>query len=444
MQRRLYAHHDYFGNVIPSTWFVIASLLGTFVFYRKSLAAAVDALHRFVQPLGEPTTGVDVLIAVVLAIASFNIIYVVGQLLNGVAAVVLDRLIVKKLLNYPFTLYEMKWRQRAENKTDAMLLREAMLGATYFVFCVNLIPVFFFEAALVAFGRMNPYAGSWVQKHPVFTLILSFLLVVAHFGIPSVRKAREICGRGEDAKNHRFELVIWHAVIISFFAIIIGATIALVGVTEIVLLLPFANLVLGYIDRKMLLTHGPNYKTAATHHVFVYIRRTFLNASYLAAKIVGYSASPDAELIGHALAKARYGSKANDFYWMCQLRLENEAPRSYDTAYHGMAMYTMNRNLCNATAFIAVISVVAFYVQWPDGYRYSPLVWITALCVLTYMFFIRYLYLFSGSYCKYVVRAAAFMANREPSTIVERPKEDLLTLRSTGNVKSSDKHSSLP
>jgi len=421
VQRRLYAHHDYFGNVIPSTWFVIASLLGAFIFYRRSLALWVNAIHRFVQPLGEPTTGVDVLIAVVLAIASFNIIYVVGQLLNGVAAVVLDRWIVKKLLRYPFTLYEMKYQKRSDKKTDSIVLREAMLDASYAVFCVNLIPVVFFELALVAFGRVNPYPGSWVQGHPLLTIGLSLLLVLAHFGIPSYRKARETCGGDDEAATNRWELVIGHWTLVVFFSSIVGAVIAFAGITEIVLILPVVNAVVAAGDRKMLLKYGSPYKKPAMRHLFVYIRRTFVNASYLAAKAVGYGTLPDADLIGRALSDARYDSKANDFYWMCQLRLENEAPRLYDTAYHGMAMYTMNRNLCNATAFIAVMSVSAFYVQWPMDYHYSPLVWIAILCVLTYMFFVRYLYLFSGGYCKYVVRAASFMAGRGDSPATSKP-----------------------
>jgi len=370
VQRRLYAHHDYFGNVIPSTWFVIISLFGAFIFYRQSLSAGVSAIHRFVKALGEPTTGVDVLIAVVLAIASFNIIYVVGQLLNGVASVVLDRLIVKKLLRYPFTLYEMKWLQREEKRTDSSLLREAMLNATYAVFCVNLIPVVFFEFALVAFGRDHPYAGSWVQRHPLLTIGLSLVLVAAHFGVPRYRKARETCGADDEAAN---ALVVGHWAAIVIIAIFIGVSIAFAGITWVVLLLPVTNAIVAISDRKMLLRYGASYKTPAIRNFFVYVRRTFLNAAYFAAKIVGYSASPDAELIGRALTEAHYGSQANDFYWMCQLRLENEAPRSYDTAYHGMAMYTMNRNLCNATAFIAVISVIAFYVQWPTPYSYFPL-----------------------------------------------------------------------
>jgi hypothetical protein len=441
VQRRLYAHHDYFGNVIPSTWFLIATLMGAFIFYRQSLSDAVGALHKFVKPLGEPTTGVDVLLAVVLAIVSFNIIYVVGQLLNGVAAVVLDRVIVKKLLSYPFTLYELKWQQRHENKPDTIILREAMLNATYAVFCVNLIPVVFFELALVAFGRANPYPGSWVQKHLLLTLGLSLLLVFAHFGLPSTRKARETCGIGTDADNNRFALVVGHWLAIVIFATIVGSTIALAGLTEIVLLLPAVNGLLALSDRKMLIRYGIHHKTPAAHQFFVYMRRTFLNTSYMAAKIVGYSSSPDAALIGRALAEARYGSKANDFYWMCQLLLENDAPRSYDTAYHGMAMYTMNRNLCNATAFTAVMSVVAFYVRWPDAFHYSPLVWIAILCVLTYMFFIRYLYLFSGSYCKYVVRAAAFMANRNSPNVLDKSDERVVVRASENDIKSSRTHS---
>src|ERR1043166_7201744 len=87
VQRRLYAHHDYFGNIIPSTWFVVGAAAGAFLFYRNETAAGLSAIKTFMRPLGEPTTGVDVLLAVILAIISFNLVYIVGQLLNGVAAV---------------------------------------------------------------------------------------------------------------------------------------------------------------------------------------------------------------------------------------------------------------------------------------------------------------------------------------------------------------------
>jgi len=415
VQRRLFAHHDYFGNVIPSSWFVVGCAVGMFVFYRPELAVAVLSLKSFLRPLGEPSTGVDVVIAVVLAVATFNLIYILGQLLNGVAAVVLDRVIVKKLLKYPFTLYELKWLNRDTNKADTLILREAMLDATYGVFCVNLVPPVFFELALVAFGRENPYPGSWVQLHPLSTIALSVVLVVTHVGLPSLRKAKESCEGSAAAKTMYLELFYGHIIAIVVVATAIGAAIAFGGYTWVVLILPVANIVVAACDRHMLTKYGPKYTSDGMRRVFLYLRRSFLNPSYFAAKLVGYSASPDATLIGKAFSEARYDSRANDFYWMCQLRLENDAPRSYDTAYHGMAMYTMNRNLCNSTAFVAV---AAFYIRWPEGARYSALVWVATLCAFTYMFFIRYLYLFSGLYSKYVVRAAAFLVDRSKHILV--------------------------
>jgi hypothetical protein len=417
VQRRLYAHHDYFGNIIPSSWFLTGAMVGAFVFYRRSLATSLLSVRTFLVPLGEPSTAVDVVIAITLAILLFNLVYITGQLLNGVGSVVLDRLIVKKLLHYPFTLYELKWKNRDAMKTDTEIFREAMVDATYAVFCVNLVPVVFFEFALVAFGRQNPHAGSWVQRNPVLVLFLSILLVIVHFGVPSIRKAREVCLKLGDPTAVT-ELVVGHVAVILISAVTIASFLVLLGWSSILLILPAANFAMAFGDRRMLLKFGSAYRSQNMKRVFVYARRTFVNPAYFAAKIVGYGSSPTTDLLGKAFIDAKYDSHANDFYWMCQLRLENDAPRSYDTAYHGMAMYTMNRNLCNATAFIVILSLVAFYVRWPQGVRHSALIWVAGLCVLTYAFFVRYLYLFSGLYSKYVVRTAAFLSDRKTPHLV--------------------------
>jgi hypothetical protein len=418
VRRRLYAHHDYFGNIIPSSWFVLGTLISAFIFYRPQLTTIALELRDFVRQLGEPTTGVDVVLAILLAIVLFNVIYIIGQLLNGVAAVVLDRLIVKKLLQYPFTLYELKWKNRSTPSADTAMFRQSVLTATYAVFCVNLAPVFFFELALIAFGRENPHAGSWVQRHPAPTLLLSALLVLVHFGIPSFRKAKEVSGSSGDPGSVRLELTFGHMALVVIATFLVGMAIIAIGFTEIVLLLPISNVVVAIADRHLLSKYGVTYKTAGMRAFFIYVRRTFVNPAYFAAKLVGYGSAPAAELIGRAFTEAKYDSTSNDFYWMCQLTIENDAPRTYDTAYHGMAMYTMNRNLCNATAFVVIVSLVAFYAHWPDGYRYVPLLWVAVLCAVTYAFFIRYLYLFSGLYSKYIVRAAAFLADRKPATVV--------------------------
>jgi hypothetical protein len=78
---------------------------------------AIEDHGREVQRrLYEPSTGVDVVIALILAVVIFNVVYVLGQLLNGVAAVVLDRVIVKKLLQYPFALCELKSQNTDESR----------------------------------------------------------------------------------------------------------------------------------------------------------------------------------------------------------------------------------------------------------------------------------------------------------------------------------------
>ena len=421
VQRRLYAHQDYFGNIIPSSWFLIVVSVGAFMFYRPELARLMKAVHRFITSFGEPSTGADVVMAIVLAVITFNVVYVIGQLLNGVAAVVLDRTIVKKLLRYPFTLYELKCQNTDESRSDIDLFRQSVLEASYGVFCVNLVPIVFFELALVAFGRENPHTGSWVQTHPAATTLLTALMVTWHLGIPSLRKAREICEADSAPKDTHLDLFFSHIALLIIGTATVSIAIVGAGLTSIVLILPLTNIVLAVMDRRLLNKRTAEEVDPAQRRVFIYARRTFVNPSYFAAKLVGYGTAPDAGLLRKALAEAKYDSRANDFYWMCQLRLENEAPRSYDSAYHGMAMYTMNRNLCNATALAAVVSVAAFYVRWPEGFRHSTLLWVGILCLFTYMFFIRYLYLFSGLYSKYVVRAAAYLADRQTLHLIAKP-----------------------
>jgi len=412
--QRLYAHRDYFDYVIPASWFLMGVAGFAFYFYRDVVDGAIKWMKALLHQVGEPTTAMDILAAIILLVVAFNVTYILGHVLNGFAAAVLERVFVRKLLRFPFQLYELKSKDKRKNRNDGERFRDAVLDNPYQVHCANLLPLLFFEVTLLTFARVNPHAGSWVDHHRAATFLLALGAVVAHFGIPHWVPSSRYAARFRDVIG-LFRWFFWcHIVVLLLIGAIVGWAIAYQGTASVLVVLPLTNLLLALIDRRLRRQGRGRHRRVFVRCLYFYLTLTFVNFAYFGAKLVGYSAAPSRDLIARASRFVGYNSQENDFFWMTHLRVQKEAPTLYATVYHAMSLQGMNRNLSNATAFILAVSVGAFAIKWPEPFRYSALVWIAALAGLSYLFFVRYLFLFSGPHSRYILRAAALLAENEP------------------------------
>jgi hypothetical protein len=199
---------------------------------------------------------------------------------------------------------------------------------------------------------------------------------------------------------------------------LVGWSIAYRGAASVLFALALTNLLLASLDQRLRRAGKGKHKRALARYVFFYLNLTYANLAYLGAKMVGYGAGPSRLLIGRAKDLVGYTSESNDFFWMAELRIQLRSAKFHDTAYHAMALQTMNRNLSNATAFVLLISVVSFLLRWPDGVRHGALIWVGALSTLSYLFFVRYLFLFAGRHSRFLIRAAALLAEEEQPRVV--------------------------
>ena len=416
--RRLYAHQDYFSYIIPSTWFVIGVAILGLVFYPNNVSAGISALRKTLLRFGEPTTAIDLLAGVVILVMAFNTIYVLGHMLNGFASAFLERVIVRKLLRYPFQLYDNRLQRRDEQINDGDLFREAVIDAPYQVHCANILPLALMEITCWAFSRSDAHSDTWIREHAYQCALLCIVLTIAHLGLPKPITRSRLARRDRKGRRTFRWLFGGHIVVIVLASATLATTAIKFATAGVLFALPITNVALGVIDHRLRIRGHGRHRNTLARRLFLYLRYTFVNFIYFGAKMVGYAASPSVELIARAKEAANCGAETNDFYWLSYLRLQKESPAFFETAYHAMSIHSMNRNLSNATLFILIASITAFATQWPTGLTQTAFLWALSLWLCSYLFFVRYLYLLSGEHSRFVLRACALLAERDKRLVV--------------------------
>jgi hypothetical protein len=364
------------------------------------------------------STSLQFFLALALFIAGFTVIYVVGELINGFSALILDRTIVKKLLKYPFTIYQ----RRLGNPTAEArrFFRDNMLEASYLILCVNLVPLVFLELVSFLFDIRIPGFSLWLQAHRHYYIAAPGLAIILwlHLGRPSLRRARRrtMISDREHVERDR-EFVRYHILLLLMIFLIEFIAIMILGYVSFVLLLPALNIAIGIAERRLfdgVVDPGP-----LVRKFYAYAKARFTNPIYFAAKLTGYGDLPSSALIRSARSSIGTDVEERDFFWMTYLTVQNRGGAATQSMYHFLAMYGMVRNLCNATAMVLLWSVAIFWIEWPEGHGHGVAIWSLGLCGLMYGLFIRYLYVYAAYFSKYVLRTAAYIA---------RPSEPLIRL----------------
>jgi len=408
-RRKFHPHHDYLTLIIPSTWFLFGVITADFYFYR---AAHVESVLRSVsrlQPLvATASTSLEFFLALTLFITLFSVVYVIGQMINGLSALLLDRLIVKKLLKYPFGFY----RARAatpDATDDRTLFRNTVQRSSYLIYCANLIPFVFLEASASVLAYRLP-TRPWMRQHQVLVIVSALLLIIVHFGWPSARKARRQPIQNKKSLIHYDELFWCHIAVIGLLWVFLSLLLLGDGDVFFIMMLPAINVVIGVAERFIMKEWA--YSAPYAEDLYCYARACFTNPIYLAAKLVGYGDPPSRSVIDAAQACADAGDSDNDLFWMTYITVQDRGGATTQTMYHFLASYSMVRNLCNATAFVVFASIVAFVVRWPITHAANMVAWTFGLCCLMYALFARYLYLYGTYFSKYVIRVAAYISRR--------------------------------
>lgn len=426
-----------------------------FYFYKarhlKNILESVSALGKPFNSIG---TGLEFFVALFLFMVVFTLFYALGQLINGASALILDRLIVKKLLKYPFELYLLRLKEPA-TKRDHEILRDAVLDSTYFIFCLNLIPVVALECVVTLFFferhefQIAPASYFGTQQLSYLSVACIVFLVYIHFGYPSRRRGSDALSQNEISDLDR--LYRRHWVLVGLLTVLELLMMRL-GLVAGILILPVLNVCIGIYDqrvrkqlkdnelaekmkleednklpedkeqreleeqRELRKQREAEQKEATqrakqletAQRILDYLRSRFANPIYFAANMVGYGNFPSTSLIRMVRDEFVSEVEDKDFFWLTYLTVQNRNEGSSQTVYHFLAMYGMIRNLCNATAFAIVFSVGFFQMDWPNGHGAGVIVWTAILCGLMYALFVRYLYVYGPYFAKYLVRAAAY------------------------------------
>lgn len=426
--RRLYAHYDYFGYVIPTVWFLLGLALTEKTVYKSNVGAGLFAWFQatFEAPAKAPSQSPDglsvagqILLAVGVALIVFQLIYILGHLLNGLSALLIDRVVVKKLLKYPAHLYLLKCKH--PNLTDHELSRRAVLSTSLAVTILpNLAPWLALECAAIVLQyrwRLEP-AGLARDAGALGNLCalaaVAGACVLAHLGVPGCERVLRADINQEEAKGDRGRytrlerlhaailLVVWVAITSGLF---VGNWLGWLAVPSLL----NAALVVG--DRVARDVNG-EYRERWQEKSALYVRSTFVNWVNFVANLVDYGELPSRQVLTRAKqAVGDIPTETSDFFWLSWIRVQHGAPQLFSTSYHFLSMYGMNRNLCGATAMILLAGLTVFVLNpgvVPDTAAMAS--WIVGLFLLSVLFFARYLYLYAGYFTKFTIRAAACLS----------------------------------
>ena len=412
LRRKFHPHQDYLQLIIPSMWLMFGLTAADFYFYRAGHLKHVLTRMVEVAPFFKSaSTSLEFFLALLLFIVVFTVIYVVGQLINGVSALLIDRLIVKKLLKYPFELYQRRFNVPEHEVSDRRLFKDLVLGSSYLIYCLNLIPFVFLETVAVLFAARVPAFRDWLVAKSSITAGFLLVLFYFHLGLPTWRKPRRYPEHCSNAAEHYDAFATGHLAFFCTFYFAILYAILMFGWIWSVFGLLAVNLFIGFAERTA--RSDDEYSSALLRRFFFYSRLCFTNPTYFAAKLVGYGDIPSAATIRTVHAGLGSGG-SKDFFWMTYLTVQQHGGNATQTLYHYIAQYQMVRNLCNATAVMLLTSVAAFWNLWPTEHGVAVVTWTLGLCLLMYALFARYLYLYGAYFNKYAIRAAAYVLQRTP------------------------------
>ena len=417
LKRKFHPHHDYLNLIIPSMWFGFGVCVLDFFFYGADHIARLLKQIVGLRPLfASASTSLEFFLSLALFVVGLTVIYVIGQMINGLSALLLDRLIVKKLLKYPFEIYQAR-SETSGDISDRTLFRNVVLHSTYLVFCLNLLPFIVIELVVTVFALRTKKLLVWIQTHPLVSAAAIVFLLYIHLGRPSRSKPRRQNVGDATYARHCTELFLYHWLAVIFLAIIEWATVIGLGAVWMILALPLLNIILSVVERFVM--EEWVYSRPYASHFYDYARACFTNPIYFAAKLVGYGDSPSRDVIRGVREGLGVTFQRSEFFWITYLMVQNRGAGASQTMYHFLAQYSMARNVCNATAFVLLASVGAFWLRWPTDHAQAVVVWAFGLCCLMYALFARYLYLYGAYFSKYVLRSAAYIFATAPERFVK-------------------------
>jgi len=440
VQKKFHPHHDYLSFVIPSAWFLVGLVILDFRFYDSAIILLyLKRIEEFRSHLQNLSTSLEFFLALVLFVATFSTAYVLGQILNGISALAIDRFVVKKVLKYPFELYRERYRRPPSEIDTHRLFHSLVLQSSYLAVLTTLFPLLAAEAAAIIIAMRHPSARWWFSSHPWITTFVAIATMGLHLGLPSQRFLRYATNRTETQQDlqtpappktisrsvlkfldritpEQYPSFFWTHVIVFLFASLTSTILLLHGqvVCVIVTLLGYNSILLA-IDRSFKKHHNETGLPSLEKLLF-YVRLTFADLATFAANLVGYGETPSTKLIGSLLDSMDPDCHEKDFFWLTYLIVQNEGGGSLPTTYHFLSNYGMVRNLCSSTICLAVASAAAFASNWPLGKGSHAALWILVLFILAYSLFARFLYLYSSYFSKYVLRSAAFALERRKSS----------------------------
>ena len=407
-RKKIYAHYDYFGYIIPSSWFISGVVIFELLFIEKSyISTLYDNIFSFLKNFSSlKSTSLELVLSILFLVILFNLIYVIGHMINGFSALLFDRLIVKKYLKYPFYLYQQKLNSYPANESDHSIFRREVTNASYALTgFVNNAPIYALE--LIFFLLLRKTQITQTQLVDSLPLLFIFLasLIVLHFGIPSKRILKVV----PKSKSNQYQKYLnFHIMTFILLLLVITTIIHITGNLTSFLIIPLISIsviIINRIFRKKIDTMD-----GTLYEFFGYLSTTAVNWVYFLAVLVGYGSMPSRAVIKDASKLiGRIENSSSDFFWLTYIHLENIATSSYPAAYSFLSMYGMNRNLCNSSVLIVIYSIYSLSFRSLIYNNSSIVIWLSLFSLFIIVFFARYLYLYSSYYSQYTLRVSAFI-----------------------------------
>ncbi|MBD3276683.1 MAG: hypothetical protein GF388_00130 [Candidatus Aegiribacteria sp.] len=434
--RKVYGHYDYFGYLIPCTWFIVASAISVFLVFGPSIDCSDDTIcAEIVKAIENSNAGTMFVLGLVLVVVGFNFVYAIGHILSSLSALLIDRGLVRKVLGYPFSMYgtarrllkKNEYSEFSSSRIGLHILRGKSDTVSLFWRYISNSIVF---SALIILILLE-YFDSFVSRLSLFWVIpLYALLSIVCIGLPGLayNHAGETYIDKDAELIDAIRLTKRKGIVVSFHITAVVLLTVSTTILSFILRSSFVSLLVFVVIPVMLLIVS---KTLYLKRSFAnklsyclkYIGLSLPSIPYWVAKRVNYHRCPSRVVLLED-SNIKDVSDTSDEYWLANIAADHIHGEAHSSLYHFRSMYGMNRNLCAAVTVPIGLSALFIFVHKGCEHPVALTCYSILLMTLGILFFARYLYLYSCYYCKYLIRYTYFIETISSKQDSEESKEN--------------------
>ena len=363
---KLYGHYDYFGYIIPAFWLVFCLLFSSIMIFdltgSESVMRCMKSVKAFYRSLN---AGGILLVGVGIFAILYNILYLIGHIISSFSAIIVDRGLVRKLLGYPFYIYGAVieyYNTHINDYTDSSYLGRCIMRSNRYkchlcyIYASNTLAHIILLLGLINFNTYSGIIGNSASRIALAILSLSSTVLV--FGYPwfVLRNNTTIVSiNAFDVKNsisiaRRKRYVVIHCSFVLAIALLIFYFVYSDNFIYAFILLAVVPVFIVMLERAT--RHNSRKMSSLVRRVLLHYSHSLPCITYFIAREVNYYRCPSRKVLLSDHTRKFTSENSSDEYWLINIASDITHNESHSSISHFRSMYSMNRNMSTATAFI--------------------------------------------------------------------------------------------